>query len=1191
MNKYLPKFSTINTQCRPTDNHLSARLVGNRSRTTNRMRASVFYVSVLVATALACPLQTDTNKCSSTPVPKIVPLQWQVQTFTSQYATVAFQGAWYLQMATPTCIDGANPLKTGLFYSVYPSSCNRVIFYDNTPTNKDDFNLNYYMLDSSFNLITQTIDTSQSVFRPAYPNTNLAIFNIGTQPTYKTAIKEINPFEDSELVKYKLDSYYQSDYTIAIIGKDSEWAEYMVFVVLNEYENLFNSGADNHIIWVFSRAKNPGCATYKKAFDDIQASGLNPYRLISVDQSIDLTTVPTITEDDIKGVVKKTTETEELSTSSSDGVITSSSKKTTIEETTCLSTVDFTVNPAFSTPFKYEPFDLSGNVKILRDLTLQQYASALSGKYYLNAATPIKCSDNGNPGLLNTVFPLSSLQITIDGTDSNPWTYDDQYMMAERSINAITGEQVITRNILQLPYNDGSSPYASVLVYTEGYYDSSIQEVTPFSYDKVTIKSPSDIYKQKYIVGIAAYKPNSYLMLYVYNQFPNQMYPNNPVNPFYVFTKDRIVPKSVNDDITQEILRSGYLPSNLVHTDQTNTIDDDYTFDKSFFYPSPTISPSTPNSPIGTPSPLGGIGPLSQPTYPNGVSPRGLGPIVPPSSCPSSIPPAWQVKTFDSQQGTINFQGTWNLQLATPTKINGLSPVKTGLFADLFPCTKMRSIFLDTTPGDNNDFNTDYYWLDSSFNLLTQQVETVQGLFKAAYPSTNLALFNVCVPKYYSQPIPETNPFDDKDEVRYKLDNIYERQYTVAVIGGDDDWSEYLVFAVVNKYNNIFSGPDDYILWMFTRSENPDYSTYKKAYDDIIASGLNPYGLMNVDQSIDLSSIPTVSQDDINGVVQKTTIKTEEREEKITSSDGLSSSLSSLSTKQTTVETTSVSPFNVVLKPDYVSPYQLDVYKYSQGIKILENLPPSEVRRAFSGKYYVNMALPMSCGNDGKAGILNTLFPSASLYVQFEEFDQTDWSSSKQYMMMDGGLNVITGEVDKTRTIVQSAYDQSCQFNTYIFYTEGYYTSTVSEVNPFDYSDVISKSPGDIYRDKYMAAIAAYKPDSYLALYVQNQFKNNVNDQDYKNQMYVLTRDRILSKDQIDEITQSIAYTGYDVSNLIYIDQTKLIEEQIKLESSYFQIISESSSSSTFQSSSTLSVIEKSSTLETSSSNLEVISS
>jgi len=30
-------------------------------------------------------------------------------------ATLAFQGKWYVQIATPTYMDGQNPLKTGLF--------------------------------------------------------------------------------------------------------------------------------------------------------------------------------------------------------------------------------------------------------------------------------------------------------------------------------------------------------------------------------------------------------------------------------------------------------------------------------------------------------------------------------------------------------------------------------------------------------------------------------------------------------------------------------------------------------------------------------------------------------------------------------------------------------------------------------------------------------------------------------------------------------------------------------------------------------------------------------------------------------------------------------------------------------------------------------------------------------------------
>lgn len=125
---------------------------------------------------------------------------------------------------------------------------------------------------------------------------------------------------------------------------------------------------------MFTREKNPSFDTYQKAFNDIRNSGLNPNTMISIDQSIDFSTIPSITEDQINGVVQKTTvRTKQSSSSTSDGLVTSSSS-TTVEETTTevtASTVEFTLNPQFTIPYKFEAYPLSGNIKVLRDLTLQ----------------------------------------------------------------------------------------------------------------------------------------------------------------------------------------------------------------------------------------------------------------------------------------------------------------------------------------------------------------------------------------------------------------------------------------------------------------------------------------------------------------------------------------------------------------------------------------------------------------------------------------------------------------------------------------------------------------------------------------------------------------------------------------------------------------------------------------------------
>lgn len=136
---------------------------------------------------------------------------------------------------------------------------------------------------------------------------------------------------------------------------------------------------------------------------------------------------------------------------------------------------------------------------------------------------------------------------------------------------------------------------------------------------------------------------------------------------------------------------------------------------------------------------------------------------------------------------------------------------------------------------------------------------------------------------------------------------------------------------------NTLSGNDNHILWVLTRNSDVDWSTYKKIYDDIRASGLNPYYLMSIDQSTDLTTIPTITPEDISGdfVIQETSV---------TSSSTTTVDGTTISSSSTTTTTTSTVEFT--LAPDYLSnyPYDFDTYDLFGDVKILKNLQPDVVR-------------------------------------------------------------------------------------------------------------------------------------------------------------------------------------------------------------------------------------------------------
>ncbi|EPZ61639.1 hypothetical protein H477_6043, partial [[Clostridium] sordellii ATCC 9714] len=134
----------------------------------------------------------------------------------------------------------------------------------------------------------------------------------------------------------------------------------------------------------------------------------------------------------------------------------------------------------------------------------------------------------------------------------------------------------------------------------------------------------------------------------------------------------------------------------MIKIDQTNPIDDDFIFEKSY-YESTVTTFSSSNNIVSTKS-------VSSTTV--------VGRSTPLVGLPDICPQNWDVKTFDDQYSTLAFQGTWNIQMATPTYMKDNNPLKTGLFCNTYPSTRNQLIFQDTTPCDDTDYNIEYEVID-----------------------------------------------------------------------------------------------------------------------------------------------------------------------------------------------------------------------------------------------------------------------------------------------------------------------------------------------------------------------------------------------------------------------------------------------------------------------------------------------
>jgi len=138
------------------------------------------------------------------------------------------------------------------------------------------------------------------------------------------------------------------------------------------WKKLKISGNDYHVIWVFTRDINPSKDIYQKAFNDIKRSGLCPKYLMSIDQSVVLSKVPTVTSEDIEGVIQTktvtTSKTKSITTTHTDSDIDSTSSSTSMTTVTTVSTVEFTLNEDYNIPYEYDFYEHCGKIKILKNL-------------------------------------------------------------------------------------------------------------------------------------------------------------------------------------------------------------------------------------------------------------------------------------------------------------------------------------------------------------------------------------------------------------------------------------------------------------------------------------------------------------------------------------------------------------------------------------------------------------------------------------------------------------------------------------------------------------------------------------------------------------------------------------------------------------------------------------------------------
>ncbi|XP_050525289.1 uncharacterized protein LOC126896499 isoform X3 [Daktulosphaira vitifoliae] len=534
---------------------------------------------------------------------------------------------------------------------------------------------------------------------------------------------------------------------------------------------------------------------------------------------------------------------------------------------------------------------------------------------------------------------------------------------------------------------------------------------------------------------------------------------------------------------------------------------------------------------------------------------------------PSIIPKGYNIVEFDSQAATKAIQGYWYVTLATPSYYD-IRSKKTGLFRNVWPCSSNVVSFEDTTPGNPFDYNTDYVMNQYSYNVYTGEVEKSRGLLSSAYGQSKYAIFNVYVEDIFDEPLVEVQPLLDQTLNIHKVDSMYNRLFTVGVIGADSD--SYMVFAVLNEYNNVFNIKDKHTIWVLTRDSNPSSDVTNRAINDIVNSGLSPYYLIDIDHSVDLISKGLILNG-ISSVTDEYSVSKTVSESSTTKSFSVSHgdkcySASTTETKSTVEYTTEISSL-----PDYQPFLPFVSNPFVPDVKIMSEFASDVLAKAMKGKYYVNSATPFVAYEDCcKIGLFHTVFPAKSLQVIFDNTVNTPWDWTKEYMMVDRGINRKTGKIDVTKSIIYSTFGPNSRYPIFTVATEGYYNEVLEDVVKITNTGFYAHTVSTTFKRNYYLAVIGFREDDYLILYTVNSYNNLLFANKPVHNVYVLTKARQPSSKTLADIAQDILLSGYDLNTLITIDQSDDIMDIYKFNPADFELSVTSNDSSSSDEKSTI---------------------
>ncbi|XP_050424965.1 uncharacterized protein LOC126836043 [Adelges cooleyi] len=191
----------------------------------------------------------------------------------------------------------------------------------------------------------------------------------------------------------------------------------------------------------------------------------------------------------------------------------------------------------------------------------------------------------------------------------------------------------------------------------------------------------------------------------------------------------------------------------------------------------------------------------------------------------------------------------------------------------------------------------------------------------------------------------------------------------------------------------------------------------------------------------------------------------------------------------------------------------------------------------FNGVYYLGAAVPTHFNNHAlKVSLLGNTFPAGGSLFSF--YDNTPTKEGDiEYLLASYSYNCMTGDVDRTLSLLNSALGPNSNVGVLNLYLEAVYESTLLDETIIGCKSFIERTVEQQYSQRVIIALIGYQVDDYILFAVIDKWTNSIfGSQDID--VFALTRSPSPSKQTVENIINDLEKSGIKPHRLWFMDQS-----------------------------------------------------